>query len=124
MGAAYRAALILIAAMVVLLGCSVRRVSQEERSTVQSDTYLQRGYEYLQQRDWTNAIGEFQRAVAFDPDSALAHAGLGWAYYRSGRADLALKEGEEVLRLEPENEQVRALVELLRQQQRGASRQK
>lgn len=116
-----RLALTLVAVM-VLCGCSVQRASQGSSPVMQSDTYLQRGYEYLKQKNWAKAIGEFQRAVAFDPESALAHAGLGWAYYRAGRRDLALKEGEEVLRLEPENEQVRALVELLRQQQRGRTK--
>ncbi len=76
--------------------------------------YLQRGYEYMQQRKWPEAIAEFRRAVELNPDLAIAHAALGWAYYRTGQPDLALQEGEEVLRLEPDNEQVRQLLELLR----------
>jgi tetratricopeptide (TPR) repeat protein len=47
------------------------------------------------------ALAQFQRALAIDPDYASAHANLGHEWLKAGRFDKALPELNAALRLEP-----------------------
>ena len=66
--------------------------------------------------DPPQAIEQYRQALRLEPDSAIIHAALGWAYYNVGMLDAAIAEGEEVMRLEPNHPDVPKLMELLYQQ--------
>jgi tetratricopeptide (TPR) repeat protein len=61
-----------------------------------------------------NAIASFERAVQLDPNYANAHYLLAIAYDERGRADDARRALEKVLELNPGNQEIIALLEVLR----------
>jgi tetratricopeptide (TPR) repeat protein len=48
-----------------------------------------------------SAVEEYRQAAAANPQSAEAHANLGWGYYGVDKWDDAIREFNEALRLEP-----------------------
>ena len=50
-----------------------------------------------------------------DPNSVIAHVGLGWAYYNNGMIDAAITEGEVVMTLEPNHPDLPVLLDLINQ---------
>ncbi|CAG9949233.1 unnamed protein product [Clonostachys rosea f. rosea IK726] len=54
-------------------------------------TYSLLGYELMEQEDYYEAIGAFQRAIRVEPRFYTAWVGLGRAYERLSRNDVALK---------------------------------
>ena len=77
---------------------------------------LEQGNIYVKKKQYHEAIEQYQQALRLDPDAAIIHAALGWAYYNVGRLDAAIAAGEEVMRLEPDNPDVPKLMELLYQE--------
>ena len=71
---------------------------------------------HLKQKRYHKAIEQYQQALHLEPDAAIIHAALGWAYYNVGMLDAAIAEGETVMRLEPDNPDVPKLMELLYQE--------
>jgi len=63
--------------------------------------YVQTGREYLSQGLLPEAEGQFNLAIASDPRSAAAHAGLAQVREMSGQADAARKEARMSLQLQP-----------------------
>ena len=101
------------------IGCGA--MSQSERTTEPQITnrgnpYFDQGNIYLKKKKYHNAIEQYQQALRLDPDAAIIHAALGWAYYNVGMLDAAIAEGEEVMRLEPDNPDVPKLMEMLYQE--------
>jgi tetratricopeptide (TPR) repeat protein len=71
-----------------------------------------------QQRD-QEAEQLFKRVIEVKPDFAGGHAGLGLLYIRSGRPNQAIPEFQEVLRLDPDRQDIRTkTVDLLRAEAR------
>src|SRR3990170_301983 len=71
-----------------------------------SDEAVQRnnlGASLLQQAKVGEAIAEFQKAVALDPDNLLAHNNLGVLYDKKGLYAEAIREFERVLQVDPSN---------------------
>jgi Tfp pilus assembly protein PilF len=58
---------------------------------------------YLDQGVMSEAVRSFERAVALKPDYLLGYLGLGTAYQKSGRADLAAEQFRKVLSLSPDS---------------------
>ena len=101
------------------VGCGVPHQSETTREphiTSRSNPYFDQGNIYLKKKKYHDAIEQYQQALRLDPDAAIIHAALGWAYYNVGMLDAAIAEGEEVMRLEPDNPDVRKLMELLYQE--------
>ena len=102
-----------------LIGCGAMHQSEPTREpqiTNRSNPYFEQGNIYLKKKRYHEAIEEYQQALRLDPDAAIIHAALGWAYYKVGMLDAAIAEGEEVMRLEPDNPDVPKLMELLYQE--------
>ena len=102
-----------------LIGCGATHQSEptgEPQITNRGNPYFAQGNIYLQKKRYHEAIEQYQQALRLDPDAAIIHAALGWAYYKVGMLDAALAEGEEVMRLEPDNPDVPKLMELLYQE--------
>jgi protein O-mannosyl-transferase len=65
------------------------------------------GNVYLERGDAYKAIGQFQDAVAIDPDYVTVHWNLGVALETVGRIDEAIEQYRETIRLDPTNAVVR-----------------
>ncbi|MCC6932579.1 MAG: tetratricopeptide repeat protein [Deltaproteobacteria bacterium] len=66
-----------------------------------STAYMLRARLFDQQKQFKNAIEDYQRAVALNPQNAEAYFGLGQALSRDGNVTAALSATEEAARLEP-----------------------
>ena len=100
-------------------GCAAEYHSQqagEPRSTGYGNPYFEQGNIHLKKKQYHKAIEQYRHALRLNPDSAEIHAALGWAYYNVGNIDAAIAEGEEVMRLEPDNIDVKKLMDLLYKQ--------
>ena len=80
--------------------------------------YFERGNAHIEKKEYDKAIEQYQQALQLEPDSAIIHAALGWAYYNVGMLDAATLEAEEVNRLNPNDPELRKILELLHQQRR------
>ena len=101
------------------IGCGTTYQSEPTREpqiTNRGNPYFEQGNIYLQKKQYHEAIEQYQQALRLDPDAAIIHAALGWAYYKLGMLDAAIAEGEAVMRLEPDNPDVPKLMELLYQE--------
>ena len=104
-----------------LIGCGATYRSEPTREpqiTKHSGSYFEQGNIYLKEKEYHKAIAQYQHALRLDPNNAIVHAALGWAYYNVGMLDAAIAEGEEVMRLEPNNPDVPKLMELLYQERK------
>lgn len=100
-------------------GCGTAYQSQqagEPMTQGYDNPYFEQGNLHLKAKQYQKAIEQYKHALRLNPDTAVIHAALGWAYYNIGRLDAAIAEGEEVMRLEPDNDDVQKLMELLYQQ--------
>lgn len=101
---------------IVLVGCGTIQKNQPSNSFDQlSYSYLDQGNIFLQHKRYQQAIEQFQLAIEVDPNSVMAHAGLGWAYYNTGMIDAAITEGEIVMNLEPNHPDLPVLSSLISQ---------
>ncbi len=73
-----------------------------------------------QMKTWQNTLTVFQQALRVTSDNSKAHHGLGMAYFRQGRADLALAHLAESLRIRKEDRVFNDLGTVLMGQQRFA----
>ena len=92
--------------------------TREPQITKYAGSYFEQGNIYLKEKEYHKAIAQYQQALRLDPNNAIVHAALGWAYYNVGMLDAAIAEGEEVMRLEPNNPDVPKLMELLYQERK------
>ena len=102
-----------------LIGCGARYQSEPTREPQiinRGNPYFDQGNIYVKQKKYHEAIEQYQQALRIDPDAAIIHAALGWAYYNVGLLDAAIAAGEEVMRLEPDNPDLPKLMELLYQE--------
>ena len=99
-----------------MIGCGTIQRNQPLGSFDQSSySYLDQGNVFLRQKRYQQAIEQFQLAIEVDPNSVIAHVGLGWAYYNNGMIDAAITEGEIVMNLEPNHPDLPALSNLINQ---------
>lgn len=101
------------------IGCGAAYQSEPTREpqiTNRGNPYFEQGNIYLKHKRYHEAIEQYQEALRLDPDAAIIHAALGWAYYNVGMLDAAIAAGKEVMRLEPDNPDVPKLMELLYQE--------
>lgn len=82
---------------------------------IQQQPYLELVYEigrlYYNQKDFSKAILNFKQVLQTQSNHANALYSLGLAYQQQGNNQLALEQFEKVLKLNPENEVVRKLIE-------------
>ena len=101
---------------IVLIGCGTIQYTQPPSSFAQSSySYLDQGNVFLRQKRYQQAIEQFQLAIEVDPNSVIAHVGLGWAYYNNGMIDAAITEGEVAMNLEPNHPDLPVLLDLINQ---------
>ena len=72
------------------------------------------GYELLENNNTKEAIEVFKHAVSEYPKSANAYSYLAAAYMTVGERDLAIRNYDKALELNPENENAKRMLEDLR----------
>ena len=102
-------------------GCGQMHQSNESAHLLvdgHRNPYLERGNDHIEKKEYDKAIEQYQQALHLEPESAIIHAALGWAYYNIGMLDAAIHEAEEVNRLNPNDPELQKLLELLHRQRR------
>ena len=75
---------------------------------------LERGLVFLNSTQYNQAVAAFKRVIKADPSLVEAHYGLGQAYLELGAFDDAKTAAGEVLKREPNHQQARELLEIIR----------
>ena len=75
---------------------------------------LERGIVFLNSRQYDQAAAAFKRVIKVEVDSVEAHYGLGQAYLEVGAFDDATTAAEAVLRLNPNHNQARELLQVIK----------
>ena len=102
-------------------GCGQGHRSTESAPLLASghrNPHFEQGNIHIKKKEYDKAIEQYQQALYLEPDSAIIHAALGWAYYNVGMLDAAIIEAEEVNRLNPNDPALQKILELLYQQRR------
>jgi tetratricopeptide (TPR) repeat protein len=84
------------------------------RSQTSAKEYFDLGCEKSKQQDFAGAISEFDKSIAINPHFGDAFANRGLARFHMKDYRGALKDFEEADRLIPNNQQLKALIELSR----------
>ena len=66
------------------------------------DYFISQGDNYLKQKDTTNALAVYKKALDLHPNSAAAHHGLGRTYAHLRQYDQAISEMETAIKLDPQ----------------------
>lgn len=66
-----------------------------------AEPYMNIGNALARNKDFTNAVASFQKAIARDPDNLLAHFNLAFAYTQMGNFEQAINEYNKVINLDP-----------------------
>lgn len=75
---------------------------------------LERGFVFLNNRQYDQAAAAFKRVIKTDANSIEAHYGLGQAYLEIGAFDDATVAADAVLRLNPNHNQARELLQVIK----------
>ena len=75
---------------------------------------LERGLVFLNSRQYDQAAAAFKRVIKVEVDSVEAHYGLGQAYLEVGAFDDAAAAADAVLRLNPNHNQARELIQVIK----------
>ena len=86
-------------------------VTRTDTADVKQD--LERGLVFLNSRQYTQAAAAFKRVIKADANSMEAHYGLGQAYLEIGAFDDAKIAAEAALRLNPNNQKARELIQVI-----------
>jgi Flp pilus assembly protein TadD len=97
---AFTSTLILVASLLVALGCRSGGDLQK------AETQSQFGVRMAKMNLWREAMFRFHRAVEIDPNDAQAHNNLAVALEANGDFDGAAKEYREAMRLDRSNEHI------------------
>ena len=97
----------------------------EHQSAVKprQETHYELGIAYKDSKMYTEAVAEFQKAIALDPDFIAAHISLGEAYLETGRLDDAETAASTALRIDANSQPARQLLDDIRQVQSSQSLQ-
>ena len=80
----------------------------------QSHRGLRQGSRHLDAKQYDMALREFERAVAANPNDALAHTMLGVARYWTGQVDASVESYRRAIELDPRNAQAYLLLGISR----------
>lgn len=88
----------------------------ESRGSTPSDAKqdLERGSVFLSNRQYNQAAAAFKKVIKADPNSVEAHYGLAQAYLEIGAFDDAKAATDEVLRRNPNHQQAREFLQIIR----------
>ncbi|MGD9344908.1 MAG: S41 family peptidase [Candidatus Aminicenantes bacterium] len=71
-------------------------------------------YNYFSEKDEQILYAILKKKIEFFPKSPTAYVALGYAYYKNNRKELAIANFENVLKLDPDNRNVKKMIKRLR----------
>ena len=89
------------AAVAVQTLAAVRKAKNDAAANPSHDAYLELGLQSYRNRQFQDAISATQKALEFDPNSAVAYNNLCSAYAELGMWDEAVATGRKALRINP-----------------------
>lgn len=75
---------------------------QKEKNRMEAEVHVQKGAACYENGEYKNALGEYDKAVALDPENAAAYAGRAKVYYLAEAYERALADAEEAVALHPD----------------------
>jgi len=87
---------------------------QLKDNTISEETINSAGYFLLRQKKYDDAIAVFNRCIELHPNSANAFNNLGETYAETGQTELAIKNYQRALELDPTRNDARAALDKLR----------
>ena len=90
-------------------------VEQQPAAKPRQETHYELGIAYQESEMYTEAVMEFQKAIALDPDFISAHTSLGEVYLEMGQLDAAENAANIALRIDANSEPARQLLDDIRQ---------
>jgi len=87
----------------VIQGCSgiLNTVGNKMPADVRATTYFQRGLAYARKYQWDSALADFNAAIRFQPNMAVAYYNRGLMYLSRSELDLAFADLERAIKLDP-----------------------
>lgn len=82
---------------------------------VSENRFNRLGYDFLNREKMSTAAAVFELNVEFYPDSANVYDSLGEAYMKAGKKELAIKNYEKSLRLDPDNGNAKGMIKKLKE---------
>lgn len=98
-------------------------VKQQPDAKSKQETHYELGIAYKDSKMYTEAVAEFQKAVALDPDFIAAHTSLGEVYLEMERLDDAENAANVALRIDANSQSARQLLDDIRQARLPTPRQ-
>lgn len=62
---------------------------------------IERGYLFIDQKNYRSAFNDFSKAISMSPDTSRAYTGRGLVYHRLGQEELAIRDFSTVITLNP-----------------------
>ncbi|RKU17451.1 hypothetical protein C6500_15450 [Candidatus Poribacteria bacterium] len=90
-------------------------VEQQSAAKPRQETHYELGIAYQASKMYTEAIAEFQKAIALDPDFIAAHTSLGEVYLEMGQLNEAENAANAALRIDANSQPARQLLNDIRQ---------
>lgn len=90
-------------------------VEQQPDAKSKEEKHYELGIAYRNSEMYTEAIAEFQKAIDLDPDFVAAHISLGEVYLEMGQLDDAENAANAALRIDPNSQPARQLLDAIKQ---------
>ncbi len=114
----YTDAIFLLTQIEVAAGNTKKAIETVGSATLLSPTnpvlFFQLGLLNYNDKSFSKAVEAFERAVSLEPQYANARYFLGLSYDRLGKTDVAISQFEEIQKTNPDNEEVKLILENLR----------
>lgn len=90
-------------------------IDPQQRITPRQETHYELGIVYRDAKMYTEAIGEFQKAITLDPNFVSAHISLGEVYLEIGQLDDAENTANAALKIDANSQSARQLLYTIEQ---------
>ncbi len=90
--------------LLVGIGIAMGGIAAEAAEKPEVQPYLRTGSQYVKQRNYQQAMGEFQKALEADPESVAANAGMGNLYAGMKQCTQGIPYLEKALRIDPNDD--------------------
>ena len=65
--------------------------------------HFEKGVNYSLKKEYDKAIAEYLESLKYNPNAAVVHSNLAFAYFDKGNPDMAIQEHKKAIELDPEH---------------------
>src|SRR3990172_1848784 len=65
--------------------------------------HFEKGVNYSLKKEYDKAIAEYLDSLKYNPNAAVVHSNLAFAYFDKGNPDMAIQEHKKAIELDPEH---------------------